>query len=72
VIFLPDEDSDGIIRAKWVMDDALTFSEAAAMLRAYADELVTLEQDGYQLICPVGDDYGFFAKNGVSVMGADA
>lgn len=47
-----------IIRAKWAMDGARTLSEAAAKLRAFAQALEEWEQDGWQLMGRVDDDYG--------------
>jgi hypothetical protein len=51
-----------IIRAKWTMDEATTLSEAAAMLRAAADRLEELEKEGWQLVRPIADDYGFITQ----------
>lgn len=53
------EDNMEIIRAKWKMDDAATLPEAAAKIRAFADELDKLHRDGYRLEQPIADDYGF-------------
>jgi hypothetical protein len=50
------------IRAKWTMDGAATLSEAARMLRDFADHLEELEREGWQLIEPVSDDYGDIEK----------
>ena len=41
------------ICGKWVMDEARTLSEAAEELRDFADWLVELEIDGWQLAEPV-------------------
>jgi len=41
------------ICGKWVMDEARTLSEAADELRDFADWLVALEIDGWQLVEPV-------------------
>jgi len=38
------------ICGKWVLDESRTLSEAAAELRAFADWLVELEIDGWQLV----------------------
>ena len=45
------------IRAKWTMDGANTLSEAAEMLRSYADYLDKLEEEGWQLRDGVNDDW---------------
>lgn len=52
------------IKAKWLMDDATTLSEAVKQLRSYADMLEMLEEQGYQLIWPVSNDEGFIGKDG--------
>ncbi len=44
--------------AKWVMDEAHTLSDAAAQLRDFADWLIELELDGWQLIEPVDGGHG--------------
>ena len=46
------------IRAKWTMDGSKTLPEAAAKLRALADELDRYHQEGWTLEGPVEDDYG--------------
>jgi hypothetical protein len=56
------EEAEEIIRAKWQMDGATTLSEAAEKLRAFADELIQMEKDGWQLTQPVEDDYGIIYK----------
>jgi hypothetical protein len=53
---------DAIIRAKWTTDGAQTLSEAAWLLRAYADELEEMERRGFQLLASVQDDYGFVRR----------
>lgn len=50
---------DTIWRAKWTCDGAKTLSEAAAMLRAAADDLEAMEKDGLQLEQEIGNDYAF-------------
>jgi hypothetical protein len=57
-----DSDKERIIRAKWTIDGAATLSEAAALSRAFANELEDLEADGWQLTQPVEDDYGFCGR----------
>jgi hypothetical protein len=58
------EDDSEVIRAKWSMDGAKTLKEAAEMLRSFAQYVEDLESDGYQLVDPVSDDYGFYRKIG--------
>jgi hypothetical protein len=57
-----DPEHEDIIRAKWSMDGAETLREAAAKLRAYADELERLEREGWHLMQPIDDDYGFIHR----------
>ena len=53
---------ESILRAKWCMDGAATLSQAAAKLRAFADEVEELEREGWQLTQPICDDYAFIEK----------
>lgn len=48
-----------IIRAKWSFDGATTLTEAATMLRNYADFLDKLYKEGWQLEGLIVDDYGY-------------
>jgi len=57
-----DAENEDVIRAKWSMDGAETLSEAAMKLRAYADELERLEREGWHLMQPIEDDYGFIHR----------
>ena len=57
-----DDDDAVCIRAKWIMDGAQTLAEARHKLHAYAKYLEQLEQQGYELIEPIVDDYGFLAQ----------
>ena len=59
---LSEEFEDDCVRAKGVMDDATTLAEAAQKVRAFADELQRLHDEGYVLTDPVEDDYGFYSK----------
>jgi hypothetical protein len=52
-----------LIRAKWCMDGARTLSEASEILESLANSLRQLERDGWQLVEPINDDYGFIRKN---------
>lgn len=58
--FDPEEfnpDIEMLEKIKWVCDGATTLSEAASQLREYADYLLELEQDGWQLNRPAEDSY---------------
>lgn len=57
-----EEFENDLVRAKGVMDDATTLAEAAQKVRAFADELQRLHDEGYVLDEPVADDYGFYSK----------
>lgn len=54
-------DTETII-ARWSMDGAKTLSEAAEKLRIYADNLINLEKEGWQLVQEINDDHGYIAK----------
>lgn len=56
---LDAEESDEIIRAKWVMDGATTLEAAADKLRRMAGILEGLSNQGWKLRAPINDDYGF-------------
>ncbi len=51
-----------VVCGKWVIDDARTLSEAAAELRDFADWLVELELDGWQLIEPVDGGHAYLVN----------
>lgn len=57
-----DYDDAPIIRAKWIMDDAVTLAEAATKVRLFADLLDEMAAEGWELREPVSDDYGFLKK----------
>ena len=47
----PDEaEETEIIRAKWIMDEATTLPEAAAKVRAFADELDRMHAEGVKRV----------------------
>lgn len=56
---MDDDDMPHIIRAKWTMDDAATLDQCVERLYAYAEHLKELKRQGWELINPVSDDYGF-------------
>jgi hypothetical protein len=47
---------------KWVADEAETLTEASLMLRDYAEWLVELELDGWQLVDPVDGGHGMMVN----------
>lgn len=56
---LPDQE---IVRAKWMLDGAATFAEAAQKAHTFGDWLQSLHDQGYVLDQPISDDYGFYGK----------
>ncbi len=50
-----------VLWAKWSIDGATTLSEAAAALRAVADQYIAMDADGW-LTDPVRDDYGHIRR----------
>jgi hypothetical protein len=62
---LTEEDFDSRIESvcvKWVADEALTLTEASLMLRDYAEWLLELELDGWQLVDPVDGGHGILVN----------
>jgi hypothetical protein len=59
VAFVDESLEELVIRAKWSLDGASTLAEAAEMARELADNLETLEREGWQLDSPIRDDWGF-------------
>jgi len=47
---------------KWVADEAETLTEASLMLRDYAEWLVELELDGWQLVDPIDGGHGLMVN----------
>ena len=56
------ETGNVLMRAKWTMDGARTLSEAAKQVRALANEIEELSQEGFELGAPVEDDYAFLIR----------
>lgn len=50
------------IRAKWSIDGATTLGEAADMLRKFALWLECTAAEGWELVDPIQEDYGFCHK----------
>jgi hypothetical protein len=44
------------------MDGARTLAEAAKQVRALANEIEELSQEGFELSAPVEDDYAFLIR----------
>ncbi len=62
---LTEEDFDariGSVCVKWVADKAETLTEASLMLRDYAEWLLGLELDGWQLVDPVDGGHGILVN----------
>ncbi len=47
---------------KWIADEAETLTEASLMLRDFAEWLVELELDGWQLVDPVDEGHGLLVN----------
>jgi hypothetical protein len=47
---------------KWVADEATTLTEASLMLRDFAQWLLELELDGWQLVDPVDGGHGLLVN----------
>jgi hypothetical protein len=47
---------------KWVADEAETLTEASLMLRDFAEWLLELELDGWQLVDPVDGGHGLMVN----------
>jgi len=47
---------------KWVADEAKTLTEASLMLRDFAEWLVDLERDGWQLVDPIDGGHGLIVN----------
>ena len=47
---------------KWVADEAATLSEASVRLREFAEWLLELELDGWQLVDPVEGGHGLIVN----------
>jgi hypothetical protein len=62
---LTEEDFEARIESvcvKWVADEAETLTEASLMLRDYAEWLLELELDGWQLVDPVDGGHGILVN----------
>lgn len=50
------------IRAKWLLDGAVTLADAAERLEAFAAYLRNAHEAGWTLTEPIADDYGFLVS----------
>ena len=46
------------VHCKWVADGATTLTAMAKRLTDFADYLLDIEKDGWQLVCPVDGGHG--------------
>jgi len=63
---LTEEDFEARLESvcvKWVADEAETLTEASLMLRDYAEWLLELELDGWQLVDPVDGGHGLHVND---------
>jgi len=62
---LTEEDFEARLESlcvKWVADEADTLTEASLMLRDFAEWLLELELDGWQLVDPVDGGHGLMVN----------
>lgn len=57
-----DFDDTEIIRAKWLYDNCSTLDEIIERLHQEIEYIKKLKEDGWKLIEPVNDDYGYIRK----------
>ena len=57
-----DHENNGTIRGKWQMDGAETLDEAIVLLQDLIAYIQTLQQEGWELVDPIGDDYGHIRR----------
>jgi hypothetical protein len=63
---LDDTENQVVIRAKWMFDKAEKLDDVIECLYAEIEYYKQLQKDGWELIGPVEDDYGFLEKTNVS------
>lgn len=57
-----DESTTQVLRGKWMFDGAKTLEEVITRLEEQIDTIKELKKDGWELIGPVEDDYGFLKQ----------
>lgn len=58
-----EEDDSEIIRAKWLYDGCESMDDIIKRLEGQIEYIKKLKNDGWELIQPVDDDYGFMRQN---------
>ena len=59
-----DSEDNVPIRAKWQMDGATTLDEAIVKLQNFIEHIKSLKNDGWELVDPINDDWGFIRRTG--------
>lgn len=67
--FFESDSAQQIVRAKWMFDGAKTLDEIIDRLRDAIVHYEMLKQQGWQLLSPVDDDYGWIAQAVEHVVG---
>jgi len=57
-----NEDNNMTLRAKWALDGASSIDECIEKLNHFIEYLKRIKEEGWELIDPVNDDYGFLRK----------
>jgi hypothetical protein len=57
-----DDDRLDVVRARWVLEGTRSLREAAANLRAFAEDLEELEREGWQLVGRIEGDRGVIRR----------
>lgn len=58
-----EDDDTEIIRCKWQGDGAKTLDELIEKLQEFIKHIRLLKAEGWELVTPMEDDYGFIKKN---------
>jgi hypothetical protein len=56
-----EEDTE-IIRSKWALDGCASFDQIVARLGSLIEHYRRLKADGWELVNPIDDDYGFIRQ----------
>lgn len=63
-----EEEYDEILRMKWIGDGSKNLDELIEKLKQEISFIQRLKEDGYELISPMCDDYGFIKKRKQTVI----